>query len=111
MLIKLTTGNDTVSVPDGGVTVSANILTLNPGDRLSAGGTHNVLALYGSAVFDLNTLAQFSGFSDIELDNPGDGFNSLVLRNDGSDISITAIAGPTTPFFSVTLANGRVSYH
>ena len=64
----LTTGNDTVGSSPDGITVSALSTTLTSGDHLTGGG-HDTLKLYNSGTFNVSSLAAFSGFSNIVLEN------------------------------------------
>jgi hypothetical protein len=52
--LTLTTGTDTVVCGPGNVTVNGTVTTLNPGDSLTGGAGTDVLALYGSGVFQVD---------------------------------------------------------
>jgi hypothetical protein len=75
---KLTTGNDVVVAPASGSTVYANALTLNPGDSLTGGSGVDVLDLIGAGTFDLSSLANFSGFEKVDLQNAGSQYAFLT---------------------------------
>ena len=89
--VTLGPGTDTVSFSTGNNTVNATIgsaATLLATDSLTGAG-HDTLALSGnSGNINLNQLANFSGFSGINLSGTGD---TLTVTN--ADLTITRLSG------------------
>ncbi|MDR9808892.1 beta strand repeat-containing protein [Rhizobium hidalgonense] len=97
--VTLGTGNDTVSFTGGANTVNGTIgATLNSGDRLSGGSGTDTLVISGAGSFDLNSLATFTGFENVNLTGTGE---SLTLKN-GQNLVVNAGTGNT-----VTLGTGN----
>jgi autotransporter passenger strand-loop-strand repeat protein len=105
--ISLTTGPDTVVCGPGNVTVNGTATTLNPGDSLTGGAGNDVLALYGSGVFQVDQLATFTGFASITLNNFTNGYATLDLGA-GQPITVTGY-GPG--YELVYLGSGAVTFH
>ncbi|MET3595343.1 VCBS repeat-containing protein, partial [Mesorhizobium shonense] len=84
--IALTTGNDTVGPQTQDTQVTGNAVTFNAGDSLTGGSETDSLVLYGSGTFDLNSLAQFTGFEEVDLVNYSNSASALYLRP-GQDIT------------------------
>jgi len=84
----LTTGPDTFGGTGADETVNGTSTTLNAGDQLDGGGGYDYLALFGPGMFDLSTLAQFTGFEQVDLVNLLGGSSSLRLRN-GVALTVT----------------------
>src|SRR5262249_46346613 len=80
-VFTLTTGLDTVTGTAGDDTVNATAATLNTGDSLSGGAGSDTLALWGSGTFWVATLATFTGFENITLNNFTSGAATLNLGN------------------------------
>jgi hypothetical protein len=68
---SLTIDPDTFIGTTADETVTGTSTTLNSADTLDGGGGHDTLQLFGSGTFNLSTLAQFTGFE--ELDRIGAG--------------------------------------
>jgi hypothetical protein len=91
-LVFLTTGADNlIGVPDG-TTVVGTSSTLNSNDQLVGGGD-DILTLLGSGTFDLTSLAQFSGFTEVQAT----GSNFALTLPSGENINVdTSLAGNGT---------------
>ena len=94
-MIRLTTGVDTITAPDSGITVTGTAATLTastpgmpsypgmpgypgtPGDQLVGGAGYDTLQLFGTGDFRVNQLGAFTGFERIVLSNPA-GSSSTV---------------------------------
>ena len=90
-VFTLTTGNDTIVAPDEGSTVFATAATLNPGDSLTGGAGTDTLVLVGGGTFHVDTLANFTGFENIKVENTGGA--GLWLGGQPVEIDITGSLG------------------
>src|SRR5262249_32167055 len=61
----------------------------NASDQLVGGG-HDVLALSGPGTFDLRSLAQFSGFSDVILNNSSSPGSQVLYLPNGQALAVDA---------------------
>ncbi|WP_420965872.1 VCBS domain-containing protein [Bradyrhizobium sp. B120] len=90
--ITLGTGNDTVQFTSGTNTLNATSTTLNSGDSLTGGTGTDTLALTGGGTFNLNSLAAFTGFENVTVDNNN---TTLTLKN-AAAINVTLGNGTDT---------------
>jgi len=100
----LTTGSDNVTGTSNNDTVNGTAATLNSGDSLSGGAGTDTLALYGSGTFWVATLATFTGFENITLNNFTSGAATLNLGNQS-----IAITGYGSGQEIVYLGSGAIS--
>jgi len=107
-VVALGTGIDSVTFTTGNNTVDATRATLNSADSLTGAGS-DTLALTGGGIFtSLGSLAHFSGFSTVTLDNSGSTVNvgnySLTVNGTaGGNNAITLGSGTD----SVKLGTGN----
>jgi VCBS repeat-containing protein len=107
--VRLTVGNDTIPATDG-LSIIGTSSTLNSGDRLVGGG-HDVLVLYNSGSFDIGSLAAFSGFASVDVENFTGSTASLNFGN--RLISVDSAAPNGASIFNADPANwnGTASFH
>ncbi|MEP9351911.1 tandem-95 repeat protein [Xanthobacter sp. KR7-225] len=96
----LTTASDVVTAYVANQTVYGTAETLSPGDALAAGEGHDTLVLAGRGTFDLSTLAEFSGFEEVQLVNDFDSSYSILILRDGVDLTVTGGAHFTSFYLS-----------
>ncbi|WP_108463697.1 VCBS domain-containing protein [Devosia indica] len=102
---KLTVGSDTLALGATNDTVNANAQTLNSTDNLDAGAGDDILALYGSGSFNLNSLAAFAGFETVRYSSDSSS-NQIYLRN-GTTVDVeTSGIGSKTIYTGATAAIG-----
>ncbi|MBB6307769.1 cadherin-like domain-containing protein, partial [Xanthobacter tagetidis] len=89
---SLTTASDVVTASADDQTVYGTSGTLNPGDSLAGGGGTDALVLLGDGVFDLASLAAFSGFEEVRLVNDFNTAGASLKLRDGVDLSVTGSA-------------------
>ena len=68
-IFKLTAGADSPPSTAADLTINGSAVTLNPADNLDGGGGTDSLVLYGSGIFDLNSLAGYAGIEQVQLVN------------------------------------------
>jgi Bacterial Ig-like domain (group 1)/Bacterial Ig-like domain/FG-GAP-like repeat len=85
---NLTTGTDTFAGTGADETVNGTSAALNATDSLDGGTGYDVLALYGPGTFDLSTLAQFTGFEEVDVTNITGGASNLTLRNGSGALTV-----------------------
>jgi hypothetical protein len=87
--VTLTDAADVVSLTQAGVTVIGTSTTLTSADSLTGFGDTK-LAIYGAGIFDLNSLAAFAGFSEVDLVDNAVGAAGRVVLNlkNGQDIYV-----------------------
>src|SRR5262249_58904777 len=89
--IHLTTSADTPTLGASDTTVVGSASTLNSGDQLIGGGGYDTLALYDAGTYDLRTLAQFTGFQEVDLvDNSAGGQTTTLYVPDAQDLLVAA---------------------
>ncbi|MFG1359730.1 tandem-95 repeat protein [Xanthobacter pseudotagetidis] len=98
--LSLTLASDTVFASASDLTVYGTAETLSPGDALAAGEGDDTLVLAGTGTFDLSTLAEFSGFEEVQLVNDFDSSNSSLILRDGADLTVTGGAHFTSFYLS-----------
>ena len=103
-VVKLTAGNDTVSPSPDHLTVNATAATLTSGDVLVGGG-NDVLVLYNSGSFDLAHLAEFSGFSQLVLNNFTGSYAVVYLGSFEPSIITAAAGGSQIIVYNDTVAH------
>src|SRR3954447_2782513 len=106
----LTSGQDVVGPLVDDQIVRATSSSLNNTDQLDAGAGNDSLQLTGSGNFDLNALAQFSGFEEVVLTNITSDPATLTLK-DGANLKVTLNNGASTgvyspSYFTVNLSTG-----
>jgi Ca2+-binding RTX toxin-like protein len=104
----LTTGTDTFVGSGADDTVNGTSATLNAADRLNGGAGHDTLALFGAGTFDLGSLAQFTGFEQVNLIKTTSGTSNLTLRN-GVDLTVNVEDLQTNTDGVIQLADGDVT--
>ena len=88
--VKLTAGVDMLPGSPDSLTVNATAVTLSSGDSLNAGATGtDVLMLFGSGQFNLNTPGVLTGFEQVTLSNNSNQIAYVTLRT-GMATSFTA---------------------
>jgi VCBS repeat-containing protein len=82
--------------PAGPRLITGNAATLTSGDSLMGAG-HDVLALSGSGIFDLNAIAGYSGIERVNAVNFSGGFAFVTLRaGTTTDVATALGSGPAT---------------
>lgn len=83
----LTTANDTLTGGTGRDVFTATSTTFNAGDSLDGGAGYDVLKLSDAGTFNLNSLAGFSNFEEIQGTSTA---NQTITLRDGADLRLVA---------------------
>ena len=103
--VALTVNSDTFSGDnENPKTVTADASTLTSGDVLVGGG-NDVLVLYNSGSFDLAHLAEFSGFSQLVLNNFTGSYAVVYLGSFEPSIITAAAGGSQIIVYNDTVAH------